>query len=338
MATTFHTAYDTINIVKTMKPKRLHVGDKVAIIAPSDTITDHKEELESACENFSHATKLETVLAPDVLAGHYYPAGTAIERLSNMNWALANPEIKAIVLATGGDTGVELVAGLDYDLIKKNPKVIAGVPEASSPLNAITAKTGLITFLGFNLFSYARYRTNIQTDTVKEILFDGMLQTFKQERSWKSLIGLSSHDFRLQVIKPGAASGKIVGGDFTTTSDLHGTPFLQDLENNILVIESSQKTAKNVREHLEKLKVWGVLDALSGIIMHYQPTTHDVKETISDTTLRELVLDATRAYDLPIMQISRTGGSVKSLMLPLGAKANIDTGELTFEITEPTVE
>ena len=49
-------------------------------------------------------------------------------------------------MRSGGNNSNNIFEYLDYELIKKNPKIICGYSDITSITNIITAKTGLVTF------------------------------------------------------------------------------------------------------------------------------------------------------------------------------------------------
>ena len=69
--------------------------------------------------------------------------------------ALRNNNIDIILSVLGGYNCNQLLNYIDYDLIKKNPKIICGYSDITVILNAIYAKTGIITYLGPTFHSFA---------------------------------------------------------------------------------------------------------------------------------------------------------------------------------------
>lgn len=131
-----------------IRPPKLHKGDRVGIISPSQSLFGRKEKFEKAVQVFAEQLGVEVVVAPHALGQYYYSSGTTEERLSDFHLMLKDPSIKAIIFSVGGNTAIDLLEGLDYELIKQNPKIIAGISDATTLLNPIFLKTGLITFLG----------------------------------------------------------------------------------------------------------------------------------------------------------------------------------------------
>jgi len=60
----------------------------------------------------------------------------------------ANPEIKAIFCTVGGHTAIQLLSLIDYEIIKKNPKVFLGMSDIDLLHLAINTKTNLTVFHG----------------------------------------------------------------------------------------------------------------------------------------------------------------------------------------------
>ncbi|MEY4881568.1 MAG: hypothetical protein RLZ87_997, partial [Armatimonadota bacterium] len=67
-----------------------------------------------------------------------YLAGTDIERASDFNEAIRDPEIKGIIALRGGYGSMRILPAIDYDLFQKNPKVVMGYSDITAILNAIT--------------------------------------------------------------------------------------------------------------------------------------------------------------------------------------------------------
>ena len=76
-------------------------------------------------------------------------------RLQDLHGAFADPSIKAILPVIGGSNSNQLLAHIDYDLIKRNPKIFCGFSDITALLNAIYHKTGLVTYSGPQFSSFA---------------------------------------------------------------------------------------------------------------------------------------------------------------------------------------
>jgi len=324
--------------VKTIKPQKLTAGDTVAIISPSNIISHRKDEVEKACRNFEELTGLKTVLAPNALASHYYTAGTKQQRLDDFHWALNNPEVKAIIFSVGGNTAIELLKDLDYELIRSTKKIIAGISDATTLLDAITAKTGLITFLGIEFLDFAKQDMSYEVESIKKSWLDGDVGKIEQNKNWKDFKDLPTQYAGWETIRAGVASGKVAGGNFSSISQLRGTEYSQDFRGNILFIEGYMKAKKEIHQTLEQLKLWGVLEEISALVIGYYTGSDEPNRIGNDRTIKDIILETTEGFNFPVMKIGEVGHHVENLMLPIGATVSIDASSLLITVTETIVE
>jgi len=321
-----------------MKPPRLQPGDLVAIISPSNTIADKQQLVEKACDNFEKNTGLKTVLAPNALAKHYYSAGTPQQRVDDFHWALTNPDVKAIIFSIGGSTAVDLVDKLDYDLIANNPKTIAGVSDASTLLNAIYSKTGLITFHGIEFQDFGRHDMAYTYESIKQAWFSEEAITYKQNPDWKDLDDTYTTYEGWQTIREGQATGALRGGNFRCFTQLRGTEYFDDdFTDSILVIEAYKWPKRHLYQALVDAKLWGILDQISGLIVGYCLESDNPNIAGNDQPMKDLVLEATQGYDFPVMWVGEIGHNVENLVLPIGARATLDATGKIFTINENLV-
>jgi len=322
-----------------MKPPKLQSGDKVAIISPSNTIAEKKDLVEKARQNFELATGLVTVLAPNALGRHYYSSGTPGERLDDFHWALKDPEIKAIVFSVGGSTAVDLVGGLDYELIKQNPKIIAGISDASTLLNAIATKTGLITFHGIEFLDFGKEDMSYTVASIKKAWFEGEIGKYSPNPTWHDFDGRPTSYKEWEVIKPGIAQGKVVGGNFRCFMQLRGTEyFLDSFKDTILVMEAYKWPKRHLHQALVNAKLWGVLDQISGLVVGYCLGSDSPNHPGDEQSMKDLVVEVTDGYDFPAMWIGEIGHNIENFVLPIGAQAKLDADDKSFEIIESVLE
>lgn len=322
---------------RSMIPNKLQPNDLVAIVSPSKTVANRKEAVEKARRHFEQATGLRTVLAPNALARHYYSAGTVQQRADDFHWAVKNPEVKAIIFSVGGSTAIELVDKLDYQLIAQNPKIIAGISDATTLLNPITAQTGLITFLGLEFLDFARQPMTYEVEAIKQAWFHGDIGSVKPNPDWRDFDSLPTSYAGWRVIRGGKAEGRIIGGNYTSFAQLYYTSYMPSVDASILAMEHYMLDKDDIQQSLAQLRLWGAFDRISSLIMGYCRGSDDPDEIGNDRDMAELVLEATEGYTFPIMQIGEIGHNVENMMLPIGARATLDTATHSFEISERVV-
>ena len=322
--------------MKPIKPQRLHKGDIVGICSPSGTI-DHKRELfERAKSNFEQATGLRTLVASNAYAKHYYSAGTPEERVADFHELIRNPDVKAIVFSAGGDTALDLLPLLDYELIKKNPKIITGISDATTLLSAITAKTGPITFL--EILDFADRDMPYTLESIRRMLFDGTPGEIHANPNWKEFDGITHAYTGWQSIKPGVAEGVLVGGNIQSFMQLVGTEYELSSAGAIVFFEAYKLPKKQIHKSLMQLKLRGYFDIVAGMVVGYNLESDNPEVVGNEQPIAETVLEVVGEYNFPIMQIGEIGHHVENFLQPIGAKVRMDATNLIFEIAESVVE
>jgi muramoyltetrapeptide carboxypeptidase len=132
--------------MKTIIPPKLQKGDKIGIVSPSSSIQSRKKLFLKSAKKLEKALGVKVVWGKHAFGRHFYSSGTVKERLDDIHRMIANPEIKAVYFSIGGSTAIDLLEGLDFEMIRKNPKIINGFSDATTIMNAVYAKTGLVGF------------------------------------------------------------------------------------------------------------------------------------------------------------------------------------------------
>ncbi len=323
--------------MQTIIPPRLKKGDKVGIISPSQSIQNRMEKFEKAKTSFSQRTGLELILGSHTLGRYYYSSGTVQERLSDFHQFLKDPSIKGILFSVGGNTAIDLIDKLDYELIRKNPKIISGISDATTILNPIFVKTGLITFLGLEFTMFGWLPMDYTYEQIEKTWFEGTLKEVTLNPKWKNYDDLPTTYNGWQTIRPGTAKGRIIGGNLGSITYLSGTDYYPSLDQNIFVFEGYRMHKKAIHHRLISMRLRGEFKRLSGIIVGYCLGSDDPTQPGDERSLKDMLLEVTEGYDFPIMQVGEIGHRVENILLPIGAIATMDAINLKFTIDEPVV-
>lgn len=244
--------------MKIIHPPKLHIGDTVGIISPSAPVTSKSYHRRSI--RILEKLGFKVVLGKNVLRSLGYMAGTPEERASDLHEMISNPQVKAIFTSSGGFVAHHLLRILNYDLIRKNPKIICGFSDLTTLLNAIFKKTGLITFYNFSIERFNEKATDFTVKSFKEMFVsDAPLQALPQRSHWR-------------VIRKGRAKGRLIGGNlltFTNNFNLKEySPTLgQDKKKYILFFEEHGTDFEELDNSLHRLGLLGVYNQLAGIII-----------------------------------------------------------------------
>lgn len=285
-----------------MLPKAIKPGDTIGVIAPANIILEKDEEY------IEKSTKLFTDLGYKVKFGKYVRANTlgygatAKQKAEDINNMFADKEVKAIICVKGGEDSNSTFDYIDYEIIKKNPKIICGFSDITSLTNVIYSKTGLITFNGPTFKSLTSWKTDYS--------FKEFIKRF-QDKSLE--LGVEEDEYT--IIQEGTAEGKLVGGNLSLTAKLVCGKYTIDFTDKILFIEELgyESDPNLVNNNLYYMKQNGVFDKIKGIwVGNYE---HE-----SGISLEKILLDVLdNEYKFPIIKSNNFGHCDKKTVIPIGA-------------------
>jgi len=132
-------------------PSRLHKGDTIGIVSPSDPILEETRPQLSKGINFLKSIGFKVVLGKNALNIDGYSSATPEEKAEDINSMFSNKEIRAIFCSTGGSIANSCIPLLDWKAIRLNPKIFLGMSDITVLLNTIYMETSVVTFHGSNV-------------------------------------------------------------------------------------------------------------------------------------------------------------------------------------------
>lgn len=322
-----------------IKPKKLQKGDMVAIISPSGGVpTELKEQFNNGVK-FLESLSLKVRIGKHTLGRYFYSSGTVEERLSDIHEAFADKRVKAIIMSIGGSVANSLLDRLDFDLIKKNPKIFLGISDGTTLLNPIFSKTGLVTYHGPDLiFTFGKPMSPIIKENLVKTLFQGKVGQLQPNPCWKGLDILNKDEKYQgwQCVRKGKESGRLVGGNENCLIKLDNTEFRPDYKGAILFLEAYKATVEDLDQAFTHFRQAGVFDEISGLILGHFYGSH-MADKNQDREVRDVMFEATKNYFFPILEIGEIGHNVENYIMPIGCQATIDTEKKYFSIDEETV-
>ncbi len=314
-----------------LKPPTLRAGDRVGMVAPASNAYE-LEEIEIARETME-AYGLEVVLGKHIRAQYGYLAGTDTERAEDVNEMFRRPDIKGIVTFSGGYGCCRLLPYLDYDLIRRHPKVIVGHSDITSLLLGIHRKTGLITFHGSSgltgVGEYARSHFR------RAIMSDRPLGPIAAPPPRPA--GEVERHHRLVTLAPGTATGQLIGGNLTLVTNLLGTPYEPDTRGKILFLEDVGEEPYRIDRMLTQLWLAGKFQDAAGIALgHFSNCTpSDYRPGFWQTLSLETILrDRFGNLGKPALYNLMFGHVTENAVLPIGAIATLDATQKTLTVEE----
>jgi muramoyltetrapeptide carboxypeptidase len=313
---------------KLIKPKRLRAGDTVGIIAPSSGVSD--EELAKAVRNMTDLG-LKTKLGKSVGQVNGFLAGTDKERLDDLHRAFADKTIDAIWCVRGGYGATRFLPNIDYDLIRKNPKIFIGYSDITALHTAIYQNCNLVTFHG-------PVAASTFSDYAKKHVVNLLMNPttpYKIELSPDNVAKESSL-FKTEIITKGKAKGKLIGGNLSLLTAMAGTPFgLRNLKGKLLFIEDVGEKPYRLDRMFVQLRQSIDLKKSAGIVLGVFAEC-DAPDDKSQTVI-DVVRDQLGNLGIPVIYGLSFGHIRDQCTLPVGIEAELDTEKSTLTFLETSV-
>jgi muramoyltetrapeptide carboxypeptidase len=311
------------------RPPRLKPGDCVGLIQPASNIFE-SVTVQIAVE-IVEALGLKAKVAPHVSDRYGYLAGSDKDRAADVNAMFADPSVHAIMAVRGGWGCARLLPHLDYGLIAKHPKILAGYSDLTALLLPVFARTGLVTFhapMGVSTWN------TFKVDLLKRVLFDGEAVTFENVKEVKDT--LVQVENRIRTITPGVARGRLLGGNLSVLAGIVGSGYLPDWSGAILFIEEVEEAIYRVDRMLTQLKLAGILDKLNGVVVG-NCTKCEPGDGFGSLSLEEVFDDHLKPLKVPAWSGAMIGHIERQFTLPEGLAVEIDATRGTIRMLEPAV-
>ncbi|EJQ43114.1 hypothetical protein IEE_03292 [Bacillus cereus BAG5X1-1] len=326
-------------------PKALKYGDTIGIYSPSSPVTY------TSPKRFERAKLYLQKKGFHILEGSltgqydYYRSGSIKDRAEELNDLIRNPNVSCIMSTIGGMNSNSLLPYIDYASFQKKPKIMIGYSDATALLLGIYAKTGIPTFYGpalvpsfgeFEPFvdcTYKYFADTLLTDqhlpyNINQPLFwsDEFINWEEKTKekdllpnNWISVIG-------------GKAAGRIIGGNLNTIQGIWGSLYMPHIqEGDILFIEDSSKNAATLERSFSLLKINGVFDKVSGIILGKHEQFDDCG---TNRKPYEILLEVLQNQKLPFLADFDCCHTHPMITLPIGIQVAMDATNKTIQIIE----
>ena len=311
-----------------IKPRVLQKGDTIGLITPSTYVSDpdRLQLVEHTVEFFGLVPKW----GKNVGKRLGYLGGTIQERLDDLHSMFADDAVRGVFAIRGGYGSPQLLDRIDYDLIRRNPKIFIGYSDITALHLAIHRKTGLVTFHGPVTTSAF---TNFTQTWYFRALFDSRPLGKLTNPTDTNLLRPAHH---LRTVRPGKARGRLIGGNLSLVAATLGTPYEIDTRGRILFIEDVEEQPYSIDRMLTHMHLAGKLQEAAGVIWGECADCgpRDYKPSFESTlSVGEVVDRILGELKVPVLSGLTIGHTDDQLTLPEGVMAELDAdaGTLTIE-------
>ncbi|MEG1255581.1 S66 peptidase family protein [Clostridium sp.] len=261
--------------------ERLKLGDSIGIFSSSSPITYTVPMRYKRGKEFLESKGFNIVEGSLTGKSDYYRSGSIKERAEELNELIRNPNVRCIMSTIGGMNSNSILPYIDYEALKKDPKIIIGYSDITAILLGIYAKTGIHTFYGPAIAaSFGEFPpfVDVTYDYFKDILVENekLPYTLEAPKVWtEEVIDWKIQDrtkleYKNEIITvhEGKIKGRVIGGNLNTMQGIWGSEYMPQIKDgDILFIEDSLKDIATIERSFSLLKLNGVFERVSGIIL-----------------------------------------------------------------------
>lgn len=297
-----------------MIANKIKIGDEIRVIAPSRSLSIVRQEVFEKALKFLSDKGFIVSFSKNSREIDETNSSSIESRVEDLHDAFRDINVKAILTCIGGFNVNQILEYIDYTVIENNPKILCGFSDITALLNAIYAKTGLVTYHGTH-FSTFGFDDNIEytNNYFEECLI----------KSAGYIIEPSEQAKEYYVIQEGFCQGEIIGGNLCTLNLLQGTEFMPDFKNKILFLEDDNIMGDyftyEFERNLQSLIQTVGFDGVKGIIFG----RFDTGCKMDIHTIKRMVSTKKQLKNIPIVFNVDFGHVLPFATFPVGGVAKI---------------
>lgn len=316
-------------------PEPLQEGDLIRVIAPAYSLGIISSEIKNiATTRLQESFGLEVSFGENAMQLDELNSSPIEARVDDLHEAFLDSRVKAVFSAIGGYNSNQLLAHIDWEIIRDNPKVLCGFSDITSLGNAIVQKAGLVTYSGPHYSSFGQRKFDSYTaDYMKKALFGDKAFTVTPSPEWTDDTWYLDQDARHPhpndghwVIQPGDARGLIVGGNLSTYNLLQGSEYFPAFPRPIAFIEDTALSDvgtfdRDLQSLLHAQEIGGL------VIGKFQAAG-----TINHRAITQIIASKRELHDVPVVANVNFGHTMPILTIPLGGVAELHITEDNADI------
>lgn len=311
-------------------PNKLNEGDEIRVIAPSRSLSSFSDEIIVLAKENLNKHGFKVTFSKNCREKDIFNSSSIKSRVDDIHDAFRDQNVKAILTVTGGFNSNQLLSFLDYVFIRNHPKIFCGYSDITALTNAITAKSGLVTYSGPHFLNWAMKKEfDYNVDYFKKCLTNEKEYLIEPSKAWTDDSWYKDQVNRIIeknegfiILKEGEAEGIIYGGNLSTLNLLQGTGFMPDISDSILFIEDDDLAGKHSGSMFDR--------ALQSLI--HQPDFQNVRGIVfgrfqknADMTLEKInfMVQTKNLKKIPIIANVDFGHTNPMITFPIGGKARM---------------
>lgn len=298
--------------------KRLEKGDTIGIIAPGSI--ENPLNIETGIDNLlSLGFKIKK--GKHIYDKWGYFAGKDMDRAQDIMDMFQDKDVKMVICIRGGYGAMRLLPYLNFNKIRKNPKLFMGYSDITVLLNSLYEKDGLITFHGPMLNS------KLNVKETQECFLNTVMTGYRKYsiNNPTNIPMVSNMDKSVE--------GRIVGGNLSLICSTLGTPYEMITTNKLLFLEDIDEAPYKIDRMLTQLLLSKKLQQCKGFILgQFTNCEGELKENYF--SLKEVIENRILSLNKPTLMNFMCGHDNPKLTIPIGAKAKLNCKNSSIDIYE----
>lgn len=323
-----------------MLPNKLKAGDQIRVIAPSRSMSIISEDVRKIATFNLEKLGLKISFGNHVEENDSFSSSSIKNRLADLHDAFADPQVKGVLTVIGGYNSNQLLNGIDWSLIKKNPKIFCGLSDITVLSNAIYAKTGLVTYSGMHYSTFGqKILQDYNVNYFKCCLIENEPFEIKPSEKWSNDSWYKNQDDRKfmgnegwWVLNDGSAKGISVGGNLSSFKLLAGTEYMPSLKNSILFLEDDNFTTNDVSEfdrQLQTLIHQKNFKKVRGLLLG----RFEIGSKMTRELLTKIITSKQELKNLPVIANMDFGHTDPMFTFPIGGEVKLNAQKESSSIT-----
>jgi muramoyltetrapeptide carboxypeptidase len=300
-----------------IRPPRLEPGATIQIVAPSGPVPREPFLAGLAVLGARYDVRHDE----GIFARAGYLAGDDDRRLAELTRALADPDIRAVVMARGGYGLLRLLPFVDPASLAAHPRVLVGFSDGTALL-AAAARAGIVSIHGPVVTQLGNLSTEDQRALFERIETPGPAPLLSE----------------LEEIIPGRVQGRLLGGNLEVFSRLLGTPYLPEVAGAILFFEDLGERPYRLDRLVTHLDLAGLFSAASAVVLGDFSGCREPEPTRAESpTADQVLIERLGRLPIPVVRGGAFGHGTRNRALPYGALCELDTRSGTLTSLEGAV-
>lgn len=294
-------------------PRPVRPGSRLAIIAPAGPFNEDsfRKGLAWLSERYDVRTR------PDIFSKSGYFAGSDERRLAELQEAILDPDVDAVICARGGFGTTRLLPGIDPAAVGDANKTLVGFSDITA-LHALWARAGVRSVHAPMVSALGTASESLREKWIT------LLENPAAPLQWN--LQRMNEPLREPV------GGILTGGNLAVLAALVGTPYRPPLDDRILFLEDVGERPYRVDRLLTTLAQAGWFDRVRGVLIGAFTEGDPGPDGV---TLDEVIVRHFQEAPFPVLRGLSAGHVEDNEPLPFGAEVRIEGEQATTGEVSP---